>query len=185
MGGHDSEIGPSTRLDRARERVLPASVDPPDQQAARTQNGGVDPLRARRRHRRASCKASRGRQRSSRPINAGTSGRTADRSIPVPADRRCRSGSARPVSRVCSARPFRPTTSRGSSTRSASASHTRTIRATELAGHGADVPHRRGARGRPDRGGRPPLRIRSAADRRSRRSRRRRRHRPPQSRATG
>ena len=48
--------------------------------------------------------------------------------------------------------------------RLASTSHRGQSGRTELAGHGADVPDRRGARGRPDRGGRTPLRIRSSAE---------------------
>ena len=51
MGGHDSEIGPTTRLIALESAYFHPRVDPPHEQAARAQDRGVDPLRTRRRHR--------------------------------------------------------------------------------------------------------------------------------------
>ena len=107
MGGRDSEIGPHDAAHRARERLLPSAVGPPHEQAARAEDGGVDPLRARRRHRCARRSASRARRRcfdADRRRHA-TAGRS---SIAIPRRGRSRKcGCERRASRGCSARPCR------------------------------------------------------------------------------
>ena len=52
-GRRDSEIHDGHHADGPRERVLPSAVGAPDEQAARTEDRSVDPLRARRRRQRS------------------------------------------------------------------------------------------------------------------------------------
>ncbi len=121
MGGHDSEIGPHDAAHRPRERLLSSAVDPPHEQAARAEDGGVDPLRARRRHRGPAARhRPRGGplRRRSAPARRGARSSIAIRRRGR--SRRC--GCDRRASRGSSARPCPPTMSRGSWPDSASAS---------------------------------------------------------------
>ena len=164
MGGHDSEIGPTTRLIALESAYFQPRVDPPDEQAARAEDRGVDPLRARRRHRLRLRSASPGPRRCSRGIGAGTPRRRrssiATRRRGRPAQVLLRAsriarllGQAVPaddVARILDGARLRRRDAR------------QPVR-TGLAGDRADVPRRRHARSGPDRGGRPPLRVRSSA----------------------
>ena len=169
MGGADSEIGRRRRDDRARERVLQAGVGPPHEQAA-----GLKTEASSRFERGADVDAAPvGIARAAALLRADRRGHAASGALidryPAPRPPR-RFRCARRASRACSAWTCRRTTCRDPRAARVSASSRPTVDASRA---GAS-PCRRFrvdvvARGRPDRGGRPALRLRSAADDASRR----------------
>ena len=173
MGGHDSEIGPSTR----RIVLESAYFHPPSIRRTSKRSGpqdrGVDPLRARRRHRRASLGHRAGRSalsdRSAPVRPSGRSSTAIRRRAPADADPASRStrisrllGQAVPAADVA-----------------------RILDGARLRGRAENNPANTGwqvtvptfrvdvaARGGSHRGSRAPLRVRPAAGRRFQRSRR-------------
>ena len=159
MGGAGSEVSPAHAHGRVRERVLQAGVGPAHEQAARSQDRGVVALRARRRHQRAGRRAAaRGRADASRSAPAASVGPVIDR-YPTPRGPRALHLRRARLARAARASRCPTPTSHGSCAASGS---TVTRGRRRLGRRGADVPRRSAARGRSDRGGRPPLRLRQA-----------------------
>ena len=170
MGGRDSEIGAgTTRMALESACFHPASVRR-DQQAARAEDRGVDPIRARRP---TSTRAPAGIARAAALLQQIGAGRPVGRLIdryPAPRPAAVVTRCAPRASRGCSAWTCRPDdVDADPRRRSASASNGRSASADALDRHRADVPRGRVARDRSDRGGRPALRLRPACRRPSRR----------------
>ena len=83
MGGADSEVSAGTTRIAARERLVPAGLGPRDEQEARPQDRGVDPVRAWRGSGRARARA-RPRARASAENRRGACRRSRDRRVPAP-----------------------------------------------------------------------------------------------------
>ena len=174
VGGRDGRrpvggVGPARR-DRARERLLPAGVGPPHQQAPGPEDRGLVPVRARRRHRRAGRGARRAPAQLLEQIGAGTVRRdwssTSTRRPRLPL--RSRSGATRIAP---AARPARAGDADVERILSAPGLRPRALGRGRLAGRrcpaGASTSRREVDL---DRGGRAPPRLRPAAGHASPRS---------------